>query len=49
MIVTILLVIAMLMFLFALLEWPPPIGSVRLIAAGLFLWLLATLIQMGIK
>lgn len=49
MIVTIFLIIAMLCFLFALLEWPPPVGSTRLIAAGLFLWLLATLIQMGMK
>lgn len=49
MISTVLLVIALICFLLALIEWPPPIGTVRLIAAGLFLWLLATLISTGAR
>lgn len=46
MIATVLLVIALICFLVALIDWPPG-QQVRLIAAGLFLWLLSILIKAG--
>ena len=49
MIVSVLLILALICFLLALIEWPPPMSTPRLIAAGLFLWLLGTLIQSGMR
>ena len=46
-VVTVFLIVALLCFFLAMVEWPIP--SNKLIAAGLFLWLLATLIQTGMK
>lgn len=46
MIITVLFIVACLCFLAALIDWPPS-QQLRLIAAGLFLWLLCTLIKAG--
>lgn len=44
-------IFALICFIAALAEFPPPsrISSVRLIALGLFLWLLATLVHSGVR
>jgi hypothetical protein len=47
MIITVLLVVALLAFLVAAFELPPPVSSVRLIALGLFLLTLCQLIGAG--
>lgn len=47
MIITVLLIVALLAFLIAAFELPPPVSSVRLIALGLFLVTLCQLIATG--
>ncbi len=49
MITTIILILSLVCFFAAMIEWPPPMSTPRLIAAGLFLWLLGTLIQGGLR
>jgi hypothetical protein len=46
----VLLIIALIAFLLGTVEFKnPPISPVRFVSAGLFLWLLGTLIQAGVK
>jgi hypothetical protein len=49
MVITVLLIVALLAFLFAVVDWPTPPGAVRLIALGLFLLTLCYLLQGGLR
>ena len=49
MVITVLLIVALLAFLAAVVDWPTPPGALRLVALGLFLLTLCQLLQGALR